>query len=70
MGNIPMAKTHVIKFGVTKAQREKIESDAQANGYVFLAQYLRDLTLKNNGLVEQKILETNESVKRLLEVLA
>ena len=64
-----MPKTHVIKFWVTKTQREKIESDAQAQGYVFLSAYLRDLVMQRNNVLECKIIETNEKVQKILEVL-
>lgn len=52
-------KTQIIKCFVTKTQREKIEYDAQAKGYVHLSAYLRDLLLKNGTLIEEKISETN-----------
>jgi len=69
MGKIPMPKTHIIKCWVTKSQHEKIASEAHANGYVFIAHYLRDLALNKNKLLEEKILDTNEKVRKLLEVL-
>ncbi|MBU0459787.1 MAG: hypothetical protein KKH52_00730 [Nanoarchaeota archaeon] len=62
-------KTHIIKCFVTKTQREKIENDAQAKGYVFISAYLRDLLLNKGNFIEEKIMETNQQIKKLLEAI-
>lgn len=64
-----MCRNHVIKFAVTKAQREKIELEAKERGYVTIASYLRDLALAKNDFLETKIIETNQHVKKLVEAL-
>ncbi len=64
-----MAKTHIINFRVSKQQSERILQEAQSKGYVTLASYLRNLALNKNQLIEEKIIETNQNVKKLLELM-
>lgn len=64
-----MPRSYIMKFSVTRTQREVIEAEARAKGYIFVAAYLRDVVIGKGNLVEAKILETNEYVKQLLEVL-
>lgn len=40
-----MNKNHVIKFVVSKDQKQRIEANAHAAGYVTISRYLRDLSL-------------------------
>ena len=62
-----MGRNHVVKFAVTKSQRERIEQQAHSLGYVTVASYLRDLALQKNEFLESKIIETNQHVKKLME---
>lgn len=64
-----MAKVHMVKFRVTSRQFDKLKSDAQVRGYVYLAAYLRDVVLRRNSFIESKILESNDNVKKVLELL-
>lgn len=64
-----MAKTHMLKFRVSKQQSETIRIEAQAKGYVSIASYIRDLALNRNQLIETKIIETNQNVKKLLGLI-
>ncbi len=64
-----MAKTHMIRFRVSKLQLEQIRNDAHSRGYVALAPYLRDLALLKSPFIETKIVEIEVTVKKLLEVL-
>ncbi|MDO8741181.1 MAG: hypothetical protein Q7J54_06435 [Candidatus Woesearchaeota archaeon] len=43
-----MNKNHVIKFVVTKDQKQQIELNAQANGYTTLSGFIRTLALNHN----------------------
>lgn len=62
-------KTHSLKFWVTRTQKEKIQLDAQTNGYVCISAYIRDLALQHNDTIQLKILEMNKNVKRILEAI-
>jgi len=64
-----MVKNHTFRFRITKTQFEQIRIDAQAEGYLTIAPYLRDLALKRRGFIESKIIETHQLVKRIQEVL-
>lgn len=44
-----MPKNHVIKFHVTKDQKQIIEMNAQAGGYTTVSGYLRALALNHNA---------------------
>ena len=61
-----MAKNHILKFRVSKWQRERIEEEARVRGYVSIAAYLRDLAL-GSRLIDTKIIESNKISKELLE---
>ncbi len=54
---------------VSALQMEKIRQQAHENGYVKVAPYLRDVALNRNQFIEEKIIETNQLVKKILEVL-
>ena len=64
-----MSKLHTVKFRVTSGQWSKLKRDAQIRGYVYLAAYLRDVVLKRNDFIESKILESNDNLKKILELL-
>ena len=63
-----MAKTHLLKCRVTKAQYEQIQCAAHSRGHVQLAPYIRDRLLKDSDFVERKLIQIDQSLKRLLEV--
>ena len=46
-----MAKNHIIKFVVSKEQKEKILGNARMNGYVTISDYARTLLLSTNLIV-------------------
>lgn len=64
-----MAKASLMKFRVSVEQRDKITNEARKRGYYYTANYLRDMALQNNITIENKIIETNIVVKRILESL-
>ena len=64
-----MVQNHTFRFRITKTQFEQIKQEAKGKGYVTVASYLRDLALKRNDLIEQKILETNIIVKEIRQRL-
>ena len=64
-----MVQNHTFRFRITKSQFEQIKQDAKSKGYVTVASYLRDLALKRNNLIEEKILETNIMVKNIQQRL-
>lgn len=47
-----MPKNHIIKFVVSKEQKEKILNNARINGYVTISSYLRNLALNHNLIVK------------------
>lgn len=55
-----MAKNHIIKFVVSKDQKEKILFNARADGYTTISSYARNLLLNTNLIA--KIYDT---VKRI-----
>lgn len=60
-----MAKNHIFKFRVTQQQYKLIRQLALSQGYVHVASYLREIALSKNHLIESKIIETNQLVKRM-----
>jgi len=54
---------------VSVIQFEKIRQQAHESGYIKIATYLRDLALNRNQFIEERIIETNQNVKKVLEVL-
>jgi hypothetical protein len=65
-----MVKNHTFRFRVTEEQFEQINNRSKSKGYICIASYLRDLALNKNDLIESKILDTNEKVKKLLELVS
>lgn len=47
-----MPKNHVVRFVVTRDQKEKILDNARRNGYFTISSYLRNLALNHNLIVE------------------
>ena len=47
-----MAKNHIIKFVVSKEQKEKILNNARMNGYVTISSYARNLLLNSNLITQ------------------
>jgi hypothetical protein len=64
-----MSRVHLMKFRVSMDQLERIRKDAALNGYVRLAPYIRDTLLKRVEMIESKVLETNQNVKRIMEMI-
>ena len=64
-----MVKNHTCKFLVSKSQLDQIRSEAKAKGYINISPYLRDLALKYNLTIEQKIIETHLIAKKIMELL-
>ncbi|MBT6868724.1 hypothetical protein HN652_03865 [archaeon] len=64
-----MVINHTFRVRVTKEQISRIRRDANNKGFQNVSSYLRDLALKHNDLIESKIIETNNTVKKILEVL-
>ena len=64
-----MSKLHTVKFRVTSRQFDRLKRDSQLRGYVHLAPYLREIVFRENGFIESKILESNDNVKRILELM-
>ncbi|MCR4323816.1 MAG: hypothetical protein NUV37_02520, partial [Nanoarchaeota archaeon] len=64
-----MAMTNDIRIRVSKSQREVINNNARVRGYANISSYMRDLALKEDRIIESKIIETNQKVKEILEVL-
>ena len=62
-----MVKNQVCKFLVSKSQLDQIRSEAK--GYINISPYLRDLALKYNLTIEQKIIETHLIAKKIMELL-
>lgn len=64
-----MPNNRLCRFKVSNEQYCKIKQDAAEKGYLKLAPYLRDLALNKNPFLEFKTIETNQLVKKILEVL-
>ena len=64
-----MVQNHTFRFRVSKAQYDKVKQEAKSRGYVRLAPYIRDIMLDRNQLIEEKIIETNNMVKKILEAI-
>ena len=64
-----MVQNHTFRFRVSKSQFEKIKQEAQTNGYMQIAPFIRDLVLNRNQFIEDKIIETNRVAKEILEAL-
>lgn len=47
-----VAKNNVIKFRVTKEQKQQIQLRAELNGYIYISDYLRDLAINNDFLIK------------------
>ena len=47
-----MEKNHIIKFAVTKDQKEKILNNARVNGYLTISAYARCLLINRNIIYE------------------
>ncbi|MFC1775139.1 hypothetical protein ACFLZN_02385 [Nanoarchaeota archaeon] len=65
-----MASNHVIKFAVTKKQKQKIIDDANKNGHLTISDYMRELTLRYelNNQIKKIVKElTNENNKRRMD---
>ena len=57
-----MRKNHMIKFMVSKEQKEKILNNAKMNGYATISDYLRNLSLNNNLII--RIFEIVEDIQK------
>ena len=51
-----MAKNHILRIRVTKAQKERIRENAEAKGFTTISAYLRSLALGGDTLLERRIL--------------
>lgn len=57
------------RFLVSSSQLEKLKLEAKEKGYLNLSQFFRDQVLNRNQFLEFKIIETNQLIKKILEVL-
>ncbi|MFA6461953.1 MAG: hypothetical protein WCV90_06845 [Candidatus Woesearchaeota archaeon] len=64
-----MPNNRTCRFKVSNEQYSKIKQESTEKGYVKIAPYLRELVLNKNQFLEFKIIETNQLVKKILEVL-
>ncbi len=64
-----MPKIHDIRVRMSKTERETITENARAKGHSHISSYIRDLALKKDRILEEKILETNQMVKKILEAM-
>jgi|GEM_PF-7133154 len=62
-----MVKCRRYFFRLTKEQFEQIKQDARIKGCASVAQYVRETMLKQNRLMETRIIETHRMVKEILE---
>lgn len=58
-----MPSNHLIKFVVTKDQKDMIKGKAENKGYKTISAYLRDIAL-NRSSIEEKFLEMYEKVMK------
>ena len=65
-----MVKNHRVHFRVSKSQFARIKANAEAEGYISLAAYLRHLALERDLLIDRRIIETNKLVKSMHGVLS
>jgi len=64
-----MSNTRRIDFRVSRNDYERIINNAQAKGYSTISAYLRSIALDKDIFLESKVLETNNNVKKILQVL-
>ena len=62
-------KTHIIRFVATRHQKDRLFRDARMQGYVSVSNYLRDITFNQTKILEQKIIEIEQSLALILEKL-
>ena len=55
-------KTHIIQIRATANQFNRIKNNAQAKGFSSVSAYLRDISLKNNLILEQQIAEIHKTI--------
>jgi hypothetical protein len=50
-----MPKNHVIVVRVTRSQKDTIQENADAKGFSSISDFVRDIALKNESILERKI---------------
>ena len=66
-----MAKYNTVRFRVDNEQLSRLKSNASEKGFVTLSDYLREISLNENKLLNNifiKLYELNCSIKRLEDV--
>ncbi len=64
-----MPKNVKVQFRVTKNQHQRLHNNAQAKGFQSASSYLRSLALGNDLFTEKTIRETNDNVRKILQIL-
>ena len=64
-----MSNNRRIDFRVSRNDYERIINNAQAKGYATVSAYLRSIALEKDLFLESKVIETNNNVKKILQLL-
>ena len=62
-----MPKNRLCRFLCSEYEYELIKAEAKSRGYKHLSAYVRDLAIRHNRAIEDKIIETHKLVKMLVE---
>ena len=60
-----MTSNNVVKFLVTKTQKERILTNASIKGYKTVSGYIRDLALNRNQFFEDKLKEIIRKIEKV-----
>ena len=63
------AKRHRFELGLSTPEFEELKMRAKSRGFSSVSQLLRFMALKNDIVIESKILETNKIIKEILDIL-
>jgi hypothetical protein len=65
-----MPKNRRIHFRITEPQYARIKANAEAEGYITIAAYLRYLALEHDLLIDKKIIQMSRQIQDMHGILS